>query len=391
LESWNDDLTNCVLDSESDDEVFDESTRRAVQQRVPLDANIELAHRCNLPCVHCYLGDQKAIRQHRCDAQSTAAFKALLDEMADAGTLNLTFTGGDLMVRKDFCTLYEYAVHKGFLSTVFCDGALITTAVREVFARYRPRKVEVSVYGATRETYEGITQVSGSHARCMEGIAWLAQAGIAFMLKTVLMQQNRHELEQLRVLAANYDVPFYFDTAIFACLPHGDNAARANKMLNKKTTLSDIPVRIASGLQTTQDGLHAPLAHRVDPQSSAAAHLSDPRQVEEMVDLYLRTRGMPASDQLYRCSAGQSTAHVDPYGNVQPCTISTNGSYNIRDSGFVKGWNGLFAEVRKVKARPGSSAKVGTSRRSVPAAQRFLLRSMAMVARNPPMFAERRI
>jgi len=156
---------NCALDSCSDEEFFAQFTRRAVRQRVPLDASVELTHRCNLRCVHCYLGDQKEIRRHRRDELSTDAVKTLLDELAAAGTLNLTFTGGDPMVRKDFCTLYEYAVRKGFLITVFCDGALITPAVREVFARYRPRKVEVSVYGATRETYERITQVAGSRHR----------------------------------------------------------------------------------------------------------------------------------------------------------------------------------------------------------------------------------
>lgn len=349
-------MSNCVLNSASDDEFFDEFTRRAVEQRVPLDASIELTHRCNLRCVHCYLGDQKQIRQHRNDELSTEAFIVLLDEMADAGTLNLTFTGGDPMVRKDFCRLYEYAVHKGFLITVFCDGALITPAVRDVFTRYRPRKVEVSVYGASRETYERITQVPGSHARCMEGIAWLAQAGIAVTLKTVLMQNNRHELQQLKDIAAHYDMPFYFDTAIFPCLPHGDNAARANETLNRDP-VSAIPVQVASGPAQKSATLHAPLEQRLDPQRAAEAHLSDPRQVEEMVELYLRTRDMPADDRLYRCSAGQSTVHVDPYGNVQPCTISTNGGHNIRDGGFVKGWHGPLAEVRKKKAREGSSCQ----------------------------------
>jgi radical SAM protein with 4Fe4S-binding SPASM domain len=351
---------NCDLDNCSDEEFFAEFTRRAVRQRVPLDASIELTHRCNLRCVHCYLGDQKEIRRHRRDELSTDAIKVLLDELAAAGTLNLTFTGGDPMVRKDFCTLYEYAVRKGFLITVFCDGALITPAVREVFARYRPRKVEVSVYGATRETYERITQVAGSHARCMDGIAWLAEAGIAFTLKTVLMQHNRHELQLLREVANGYGVPFYFDTAIFACLPHGDNAARANDIL-KPTEINDIPVQMtsatAAGMTTGSGTLLAPLEQRLDPERAAQAHLSDPRQVEEMADLYLRTRDLPADARLYRCSAAQSTVHVDPYGNLQPCTISTNGGHNIRDGGFAKGWHGPLAEVRKMKARAGSSCQ----------------------------------
>ncbi|MFT5444982.1 MAG: radical SAM protein with 4Fe4S-binding SPASM domain [Gammaproteobacteria bacterium] len=349
-------MGNCVLDSATDDEFFADFARRAVQQRVPLDASIELTHRCNLRCVHCFLGDQDEIRRHRKDELDTDAFKTLLDEMAEAGTLNLTFTGGDPMVRKDFCTLYEYAVHKGFLITVFCDGALITPAVREVFTRLRPRKVEISVYGATRETYERVTQVPGSFERCMEGLDWLAQTGISFTLKTVLMQANSHELDPMRALAAHHGVPFYFDSAIFPCLPHGDNAARANRTM-ARGALSDIPVQVQSGSSATANTLHAPTEQRLDPQQAADAQLSDPQKVEELVDLYLRTRHSSGDERLYRCSAGQSTVHVDPYGNLQPCTISTNGGYNIADGGFARGWHGPIAAVRELKARPGSSCQ----------------------------------
>ena len=119
-------MSNCILDS--DDAYFDAFTRRAAEARVPLDASIEITHRCNLRCVHCYLGDQKAIRQNRSDELSTAEVKRLLDDMAAAGTLNFTFTGGDPMVRKDFPELYEHAIRKGFLVTVFCDGAVITNS-----------------------------------------------------------------------------------------------------------------------------------------------------------------------------------------------------------------------------------------------------------------------
>jgi len=174
------------------------------------------------------------------------------------------------------------------------------------------------------------------------------------------MRHNRHELQLLREVANSYGVPFYFDTAIFACLPHGDNAARANEV-SKPTKLNDIPVQMASatltGMAAGSGTLLAPLEQRLDPKRAAQSHLSDPRQVEEMADLYLRTRELPADARLYRCSAAQSTVHVDPYGNLQPCTISTNGGHNIRDGGFAKGWHGPLAEVRKMKAREGSSCQ----------------------------------
>ena len=182
----------------------------------------------------------------------------------------------------------------------------------------------------------------------MDGIAWLADTGIAFTLKTVLMRHNRHELDAIRALAQRYGAPFYFDTAIFPCLPHGDNAGRANV---------DGPARPPGAIPVEVRALDAPLAERLDPQIAADAHLSDPLRVAEMADLYLRTRALPASDRLYRCSAGRTTVHVDPYGNVQPCTISTNGGYNVRGGDFHTGWTGPLARVREITARAGSSCQ----------------------------------
>ncbi len=334
-------MAACIHNHFSDEAYFDEFTRRAGHQRIPLDGSLELTHRCNLRCVHCYLGDQKEIRQHRNDELTTSEVKHLLDELVAAGTLNFTFTGGDPMLRKDFPELYEYAVRKGLLVTVFCDGALIAPKVMAMFARYRPRKVEVSIYGATQQTYEDITQVKGSYRRCIQGIEALKAEGHRFTLKTVLMQGNRHELQQMRALAQHYGVPFYFDTAIFACLPHTDNGRHP-------APRSDIPVILGNAGQAVTD-------YRLTPREAARAHLNDPARVAEMADLYVRTRDAPASDDLYKCSAGKSTFHIDPYGNLQACTISTNVRYNIRQSGFMSGWNGPIADLRKLKARPGTS------------------------------------
>jgi radical SAM protein with 4Fe4S-binding SPASM domain len=336
-------MPTCNLDRSDDRDYFAEFTRRVSAARIPLDGSIELTHRCNLRCVHCYLGDQDAIRKHRHEEMSTREIMALIDEVVEAGALNFTFSGGDPMVRKDFAELYIYAVKKGLLVTVFCDGVLISDRIIAVFKQYPPRMVEVSIYGATRDTYEAITQVKGSFARCLAGINRLDENRQRFTLKTVLMSGNRHELEDMRALAKSFGVDFYFDTAIFPCLPHGDNDAGANPS--------------PASMDVALPSLDRPTALRVAPEEAAAAQLSDPRKVQELADLYLRTKGIPDNDRLYVCGAGQTTFHVDPYGNLQPCTISTNVDYNLRDGGFLKGWNGPIADIRDIRISADNSCR----------------------------------
>lgn len=341
-------MSTCVHDRREDGDYFADFTRRVMAARIPLDGSIELTHRCNLRCVHCYLGNQDAIREHRREEMSTRQIMALIDEVVEAGALNFTFSGGDPMVRKDFAELFVYAVKKGLLVTVFCDGVLISDRIIDTFKEYRPRMVEVSIYGATRETYEGITQVKGSFERCVAGIDRLHRIRQRFTLKTVLMTGNRHELESMRALAKSYGVDFYFDTAIFPCLPHRDNGGGANHVRGKAPSAS---------MDVAPPSLDRPMALRVAPEDAAAAQLSDPEKVQELADLYVRTRDLPDNDRLYVCGAGQTTFHVDPYGNLQPCTISTNVDYNLRDGGFLKGWNGPIAAIRDIRISDDSSCR----------------------------------
>jgi radical SAM protein with 4Fe4S-binding SPASM domain len=335
-------MTACAHDSLSDQAYFADFHRRVSEARIPVDGSIELTHRCNLRCVHCYLGDQKKIRRHRKQEMTTGEIKSLLDQVVAAGALNFTFSGGDPMIRKDFAELYVYAIKKGLLVTVFCDGVLITDRIIEVFNRYPPRKIEISIYGASEDTYEKTTQVKGSFRRCLQGIERLHTNAHRFTLKTVLMTHNRHELEAMRKMADDYGAGFYFDTDIFPCLPHGDNGGRSN--LDRAERPSSIAVAPPS--------LARPLELRLSPEAAAEARLSDPEAIEELADLYVRTKDIPESEYLYTCGAGLTTFHVDPYGNLQPCTISTNGDFNLlRDGSFTQGWNGPIAALRKLKVR----------------------------------------
>src|ERR1035437_1714272 len=86
----------------------------------------------------------------------------ILDEVAEAGCLWLLFTGGEIFARKDFLEIYTYAKKQGFLITLFTNGNLITPQIADYLVEWRPFSIEITLYGATRETYEALTGVRGS-------------------------------------------------------------------------------------------------------------------------------------------------------------------------------------------------------------------------------------
>src|SRR5271154_7631012 len=184
-------------------------------KRTPVEVSIEVTRRCPLECLHCYnnlpMNDAAAWSQEL----TLEEHRKLLDELVAAGCLWICYTGGEIFGRKDFLDIYTEAKKRGFLVTLFTNGTLITPKIADYLAEWRPFAVEITLYGATRQTYEALTQVPGSYDRCMRGIRLLLERGLPLKLKTVPTTINRHEVFEMKRLAEEtFGVEFKFDSLI---------------------------------------------------------------------------------------------------------------------------------------------------------------------------------
>ncbi len=301
--------------------------QRTAGQRIPIAGMLELTSRCNLRCVHCYLGEQREQREQRGLEMSTERVLAIIDEIVASGCLYLAITGGDPMVRRDFPEIYRHAREKGLIVTVLCDGVLVTEKIVDLFREYPPFAVDISLYGATAETYEAVTRTRGSYARCLGGVRRLLAAGIPVSLKTVLMSINQHELDDMRGMAAELGVRFRMDAALFPCLPNP----------------SFVPLR------GNRD--RGPLDLRVSPREAVAKELSDPERLEEWVEYSELRRNQAPAEGLYVCGAGLTNFYIDPYGFVSPCLMTTQYRYPLGERGFAGLWAEPLAELRRKTPR----------------------------------------
>jgi radical SAM protein with 4Fe4S-binding SPASM domain len=307
---------------------------KAGQAHVSFAVSLELTRRCNFRCVHCYLGDQKSIRAHQPQELDTAAVIRLLDEMVAAGTLFLTLTGGDPMLRPDFLNIYCHAVRSGLLVTVFCNGSLITDEIVSTFVKYPPRAVEITLYGASQETFEAVTQTPSSYAACMRGVEKLRQAKVRLRLKTMALTLNRNELPQLWHKAEEMGVQFRHDCSIIPALPNGDNGGRSN---------------IGDSLQDT-------LHFRLPPEQAADADLSIAKVREKLLERIDNAASEESSNKLYRCGAVRSSCHITPYGVMQPCLISFKPAIDYlqdSDQTFAAAWKSISRNFPEQEAREG--------------------------------------
>jgi len=287
---------------------------RACRSRIPISATLELTSRCNLRCQHCYLGSQKDPHRKQEQERSTEAVKASLDEWAAAGCLYLLITGGDPMMRRDFSEIYRHARELGLVVTVYCDGILVTDSLVALFRELPPRKVEISIYGATAKVYERVTRIPGSHARAWVGIRKLNEAGIRVGLKTILMTLNQQELEEMAAQAESMGLPFRYDAAIFPCLTGGSNR---------------------------------PLDLRVSPEDVVASDMATLERREHWLRRIEETAALPVSDRLYGCCAGTTSFCADPAGDLAPCLMAAQYRRSPKGRSFLEMWKGDLAELHQ--------------------------------------------
>ena len=146
-----------------------EVMRRAAANLVPLQACLELTYRCNIRCEHCYIPHRSGEGE-----LSTDEWKRVIEQVTEAGCLFLLISGGEPFLRRDALEIYLHAKRNGLLVTLFTNGTMITPRIAEVLAEYPPFAVEVSVYGATRETYRSVTRVAGAYDQDPLGVVTAA-------------------------------------------------------------------------------------------------------------------------------------------------------------------------------------------------------------------------
>jgi radical SAM protein with 4Fe4S-binding SPASM domain len=290
----------------------------SMANRLPIQAAIEITHRCNNNCVQCYnnlpLMDKDARRKELTYEEHCR----ILDQISKLGCLWLLFTGGEIFVRQDFLDIYTYAKQKGLLITLFTNGTMITSEIADYLVEYRPFAIEITLYGRTRQTYEQVTGIPGSFDRCMQGIRLLKERDLPLKVKSMAMTSNKHELWDMKRFAEEeLGLEFRFDA-----------------LLNPRCDCSQSPLEV-----------------RLSAEEVVKLDLQDPERVGEW--RYLVNRSMDPrkvaknNKTIWQCSSGLNSFAVDPYGILHMCILSQNDGYDLRNGNFQEGWEQFLYKLRQ--------------------------------------------
>lgn len=278
--------------------------QRASARRQPVTGTFELTNRCNLTCRMCYVRHPAGDMAKCARELPAAAWLTLAREAVDNGMVFLILTGGEVFLRSDFFDIYEPLTRLGLMLTLFTNGTLITEVVAQRLAEAPPSSTEITLYGATAATYEAVTGVTGSYARCCAGIEALLSHRVPLGLKTTITRQNVGELDAMRQMAHSWGVPF-----------------SAGWLLSKR-----------------RDGAPSSVEDcRLSASDCVALEAADRAYAVEGIEAAIRESNSSMDSNFY-CHAGKSTFVVTPAGEMNVCLDLPMPAVHPLEAGFRTAW-----------------------------------------------------
>lgn len=293
-------------------ELLDRIQDRALQLNVLLNLHVDLTYRCNERCIHCYLDHDSR------DELTLTELQRVFAEARGLGTLFLTLSGGEPMIRPDFFPILRSACAQGFAVKLKTNGTMIREAESSEMAELGVHQVQISVYSDNPETHDRITKLPGSFRRSLAAIVLLRDKGLHVLIADPLMRANIDDYPKVQKLAEELGVAFTFDPTI-------------TPMINGEVDLSSQRITRTALRQLYHDpGL-----------------VGDPAE-------FCRPAGAP--DDLHEhvpCSAGHNAAYVAPNGSVTPCVQFPYSCGDVRAQSLADIWqqSPQMLEVRSIRLK----------------------------------------
>lgn len=290
--------------------------------------DMELTERCNNNCRHCCINlpaDDACAKEKEL---ATDEIREILKEAVTLGCLTARFTGGEPFLREDFEELYIFARKIGLRVLIFTNATLINQHWIDLFSRIPPlEKIEVSVYGMKKNSYEAVSRVAGSYEACWRGINLFLEHKIPFVVKSALFPHNKEERKEFEAWAATLPwmegmPPSY---AMFFDLRCRRDDAQKSARIKK---LRPIPREGVKFLVRRQ-----------------AEYL---KEMKEFFAKFMR----PAGNELFSCGSGINGGCVDAYGYFQPCLMLRHPDciYDLRKGSLKDALENFFPKLREAKA-----------------------------------------
>ena len=294
---------------------------------------------CNLHCTGCWAAEYGNKLN-----MSYEELDSIINQANELGTYFFLYSGGEPLVRKkDIIRLCE--AHPDCQFTAFTNGTLIDEEWAAFFGAHRPRRINITLYGASDETYGRLCRNPQGFTQVTKAIRLLKEAGILVKLNCSVTPYNAEDLEQIFAFAEKEELVVQATSYMFP--PLRRDASKVG--WNDRFSAEESAIQEA-WINVYQNGRETFLKHM---ESEEMASLSGDIE-EDCMPVDEEAPGNGDSEkkegERIRCRAGKCSFWVTWDGRFLPCgMLPGENALNVFEAGFDAAWEQAKAEAAAIR------------------------------------------
>lgn len=268
---------------------------------------ISLTDRCQCRCKHCFASTEDDIVLLESELSTTEVI-SLLDEIGNIGGIEVCFSGGEPLLRKDILELVGHAHKNGLVSRLITNGVLLNEKLIVDLKKAGLNWCSLSLDSSRPEIHDDFRGYTGLFENAINGLRMLVKHHIPCSIITVARKDLIYsgELEEIVKLGQNLGVTV---VRINFPVPIGRFKNKQEQVLNY--------VERAKVRKLLRYGM---------------VSIESPREGT-------------------KCTAAVTKINILSNGDVTPCVFVPLPYGNIRQNKFIEIWRNMEDYIRKYKVK----------------------------------------
>lgn len=312
----------------SEDTLEKSMIKYAAAKSVPINGSFELLPLCNMNCKMCYVRLSREEMEQKGRLRTADEWLSLAEQMQKAGTLFLLLTGGEPLMYPDFKKLYLGLKKLGVYITVNTNGTLLNEEWADFFAANKPRRINMTLYGADEKAYADLCRYPGGFEKTMNALKLLKERNVPVKINFSATRTNVSYLADIFRISKELDMLVETDCYMMPALKE-----------------RDLPISEQS---------------RLEPEQAAATRLAIMRydRTPEMACQYIDTvlKIVEENNNSYpegvSCLAGNCGFTVNWKGEMKPCVTFDEPAVSVFDVGFEEAWRQISQKTKEFRLNP---------------------------------------
>lgn len=274
------------------------------KQKIPIAIRWQLTNSCDCRCLFCNLYNEPV------PLPKIPFIESVIDQLAAMGTVRISFSGGEPLLRPDIGHIISYAKSRGISPTMNTNGIYIP----DVLDKLKDIDLlKITVHGPP-EAHNKIQGGLDMFTRVMEGVEAAHRVGLPFSFALTVTKYNVKHLDFVVDLAEKYNT--------FVAIQPLKSLYRGIENID----------HIAPAVDDYQKALDKLIERKVNGNPHIRNTLMGLKHI----------RHWPDYPDL-SCTAGKMFAIIETNGDVKPCDRITYDTQlpNLHDMTMVEAWRSL--------------------------------------------------